>query len=154
MRPLRRQPEWLHIECAENSVLTGGRTSDALQEIEKLGVQISLDDFGVGYSNIACLNRLPVSLLKLDRSLVAPIATDFRAWTLAQSLIDFGHCLGYRMLAEGVEDAETYEMLSKQDATRFRATSSRGPSRRRTCYRFSVRRFQLDCWSAERCPAR
>ncbi|GHC98492.1 sensor domain-containing phosphodiesterase [Pseudorhodoferax aquiterrae] len=107
----RVDPKWLHIECTENSVLTGSRTSDTLQEIEKLGVQISLDDFGVGYSNIACLNRLPVSLLKLDRSLVAPIATDFRAWTLAQSLIDFGHCLGYRMLAEGVEDAETYEML-------------------------------------------
>nr|WP_145550057.1 sensor domain-containing phosphodiesterase [Variovorax boronicumulans] len=104
-------PRWLHIECTENSVLTGVRTVETLQSLEKLGVQISLDDFGVGYSNIACLNRLPVSLLKLDRSLVAPIATDFRAWTLAQSLIDFGHCLGYRMLAEGVEDAETYKML-------------------------------------------
>lgn len=104
-------PRWLHIECTENTVLTGSRTSETLQNIEKLGAQISLDDFGVGYSNIACLNRLPVSLLKLDRSLVAPIATDFRAWTLAQSLIDFGHCLGYRMLAEGVEDAETYKML-------------------------------------------
>ncbi|KQP05334.1 sensor domain-containing phosphodiesterase [Pseudorhodoferax sp. Leaf265] len=104
-------PRWLHIECTENSVLTGSRTTETLQSIGKLGVQISLDDFGVGYSNIACLNRLPVSLLKLDRSLIAPIATDFRAWTLAQSLIDFGHCLGYRMLAEGVENAETYKML-------------------------------------------
>lgn len=105
------QPRWLHIECTENTVLTGTRTARTLEEIESLGVQISLDDFGIGYSNIACLNRLPVNLLKLDRSLVAPIAVDFRALTLAQSLITFGHSLGYRMLGEGVEDEETYRLL-------------------------------------------
>lgn len=104
-------PRWLHIECTENTVLTGKRTAKTLEEIERLGVQISLDDFGIGYSNIACLNRLPISLLKLDRSLVTPIATDFRALNLAQSLIGFGHSLGYRMLAEGVEDEETYRLL-------------------------------------------
>lgn len=104
-------PKWLHLECTENSVLASDRIYETLKKIERLGIQISLDDFGVGYSNIACLSWLPVSLLKLDRSLIAPIASDFRAWTLAQSLINFGHTLGYRILAEGVEDAATYDML-------------------------------------------
>lgn len=96
---------------ARRTLLTGERILATLAEIDSTGVQVSLDDFGIGYSNIACLNRLPISLLKLDQSLVRPIAKDFKAWTLAQSLITFGHSLGYRVLAEGVEDEETYKLL-------------------------------------------
>ncbi len=105
-------PRHLHIECTENAVLTGERSIVALSELFGMGVQISLDDFGIGYSNLACLQRLPVGLLKIDQSLVKPIADDYRAWTLLQSLISLGHTLGYRVLAEGVETAEIYQMLA------------------------------------------
>lgn len=106
-------PRYLHIECTENAALTGTRTLAALHALRTLGVDISLDDFGVGYSNIACLQELPVTLIKLDQSLVKPITKDARARTLAQSLIAFGHSLGYRVLAEGVEDEETFGALEE-----------------------------------------
>ncbi len=105
-------PRHLDIECTENAVLTGERSLGVLAELRDLGVQASLDDFGVGYSNLACLQSLPVGLLKIDQSLVKPIADNYRAWTLLQSLISLGHTLGYRVLAEGVETADIYALLA------------------------------------------
>ncbi|AVS74950.1 sensor domain-containing phosphodiesterase [Paracidovorax cattleyae] len=105
-------PRYLHVECTENAVMTSARTQAALEAIRAMGVQISLDDFGMGYSNLACLRRLPVELLKLDQSLVQPIDGDTRAWLLVQSLISLGHALGYRILAEGVETGQAFSMLA------------------------------------------
>ncbi len=105
-------PHYLHVECTENAVMTSARTQSALEEIRAMGAQISLDDFGMGYSNLACLRRLPVELLKLDQSLVKPIDSDTRAWLLVKSLISLGHALGYRILAEGVETREAFGMLA------------------------------------------
>ncbi len=105
-------PRYLHIECTENAVLTGQDILPVLQSLRGMGIQISLDDFGIGYSNLACLHSLPIGLIKLDQSLVKPIVGDFRAWTLLQSLVSLGHTLGYRVLAEGVETAEIYDQLA------------------------------------------
>lgn len=105
-------PSYLHVECTENSVMTNTRTQAALEEIRALGSQISLDDFGMGYCNLACLSHLPVELLKLDQSLIKPIAGDTRAWQLVKSLITLGHSLGYRILAEGVESRDAFCMLA------------------------------------------
>ena len=104
-------PMYLHVECTENAVLTGERSLKVLTELRQWGVQTSLDDFGLGYSNLACLQSLPVGLIKIDQSLVKSIVDNVKAWTLLQSLISLGHTLGYRVLAEGVETAEIYEML-------------------------------------------
>jgi len=104
-------PSQLHIECTENAALDGQQTLRVLQAVRALGVQVSLDDFGVGYCNFSCLHSLPAELLKLDQSLVQPIATDPRAWELLQSIIQFGHALGYSLLAEGVETAEVFDLL-------------------------------------------
>lgn len=105
------EPSRLHVECTENAVLTSARTQSALEEIRGMGAQISLDDFGMGYSNLACLRGLPVDLLKLDQSLIKPIDSDRRALELVKSLISLGHALGYRMLAEGVETSTAHRML-------------------------------------------
>ncbi len=105
-------PRYLHVECTENAVMTSARTQAALEEIRGMGAQISLDDFGMGYCNLACLRSLPVELLKLDQSLIKPIDGDGRAWLLVQSLMALGHALGYRILAEGVETREAFTMLA------------------------------------------
>lgn len=105
-------PRLLQVECTETAVMTGERILSVLNELRDMGVQISLDDFGIGYSNIACLQKLPLGLLKIDQSLVKPIADDDRAWALLQSLISLGHTLGYRVLAEGVENAVIYKRLA------------------------------------------
>ena len=101
----------LQIECTENAALTGQATLQTLQEIRSMGVRVSLDDFGIGYCNLACLHSLPAELLKLDRSLVAPIVSDMRARALLQSIITLGRAMGYRLLAEGVEDAQVFDLL-------------------------------------------
>ena len=77
----------------------------------RFAARISLDDFGMGYSNLSCLSALPVELLKLDQSLIKPIASDARALRLVEWLIQLGHGLGYRMLAEGVETKEVFDLL-------------------------------------------
>lgn len=107
-------PQNLHIECTENAVMTGTRTAATLEAVRAMGIGISLDDFGVGYSNLACLHSLPVQLLKLDQSLIKPIATDERALKLVRSLIHMGHTLGYRLLAEGVESREVFDLLKRE----------------------------------------
>jgi EAL domain-containing protein (putative c-di-GMP-specific phosphodiesterase class I)/GAF domain-containing protein len=107
--------ERLHVECTEHSVMTGAATQAALQALRDMGAQISLDDFGMGFSNLSCLSSLPVQLLKIDQSLVFPIARDPRACRLVTSLIQMGHALGYRMLAEGVESREVFELLVAAD---------------------------------------
>lgn len=107
----RVPPRTLRLECTENSVMTGTLTARTLAAVRAMDINISLDDFGVGYSNLSCLHSLPVDILKLDQTLIKPIATDERAFTLIKSLISMGHALGYRMLAEGVETAEVLDLL-------------------------------------------
>ena len=104
-------PKHLHIECTENAIMTNAATQASLKALRDLGAQISLDDFGMGYSNLSCLSGLPVELLKLDQSLIKPIATESRALKLVESLIQLGHVLGYRMLAEEVENEEVFDLL-------------------------------------------
>ncbi len=104
-------PEKLHIECTETAVMTNQETLDALVALRKVGVQISLDDFGMGYSNLACLRELPVEMLKLDQSLIKPLETNARALDLVKSLVLMGHSLGYRMLAEGVESELVFDLV-------------------------------------------
>jgi len=108
-------PGRLHVECTEHSVVNSTATLDALRALNALGVQVSLDDFGVGFSNLSCLSSLPVQLLKIDQSLVMPIARQARALQLVASLIQMGHALGYRMLAEGVESREIFDLLVQAD---------------------------------------
>lgn len=104
----------LHVEVTETATIVGTKSAAALEEIRSMGIPISLDDFGVGYSNFACLQSLPVQLLKIDQSLVHPIAEQPRALQLVRSLIQLGHALGYRMLAEGIESREVMELLEAE----------------------------------------
>lgn len=107
----RVHPSSLRIECTETAVMTGSATVATLEGIRAMDIGVSLDDFGIGYSNLACLHSLPVQTLKLDQTLIKPIATNERAFKLVQALISMGHTLGYRMLAEGVETAEVLDLL-------------------------------------------
>ena len=107
----RIAPEQLQVECTENAALDGKQTGRVLHQIRALGVHVSLDDFGIGYCNISALRSLPAEMLKLDQSLIRGISTDPRAWALLRSLIQFGHAMGYRLLAEGVETPEVFDLL-------------------------------------------
>ncbi|RYF30160.1 MAG: EAL domain-containing protein, partial [Cytophagaceae bacterium] len=104
-------PERLHIECTEYSRLTDPALMEVFQQIRALGIQLALDDFGIGFSNLTCLEKLPFQLLKIDQSLIMPIASRPRARQLLEGVIGLGHNMGFRLLAEGVETAEVFQAV-------------------------------------------
>ena len=77
------------------------------------GFGISLDDFGTGYSNISYLRRMPLDVIKLDRSLISEISSDTASRVIARSIIAMLKDLDYMVLAEGVENAETVTALTE-----------------------------------------
>jgi diguanylate cyclase (GGDEF)-like protein/PAS domain S-box-containing protein len=109
----RRLPaDTLQLEITEEFLMDDRvRAGNILQRLRDMGIQIALDDFGTGYSSLAYLRELPVDELKLDRSFVAPMASDPRAAALVFSTIALTHSLGLRMVAEGVEDELTLDEL-------------------------------------------
>lgn len=99
------------IECTESDVLTGTGTIQALQRIREIGIQVALDDFGAAYSNLASLKNLPAEILKIDRSMVCDIDTNDRALSVLKSIMTMASDLGYRLVAEGVDSAEVFDLL-------------------------------------------
>jgi len=100
----------LTLEITERSIIAA-EAEDTLQRLHQLGVQISVDDFGTGYSSLAHLKRLPVNEIKIDKSFVQDMVTNRDGAAIVRSTIDLGHNLGLRVVAEGVEDAATGDLL-------------------------------------------
>ena len=102
----------LQLEVTEGSLFAEShRAAAALRQLDELGVTLSLDDFGTGFSSLGHLRRLPVSEIKIDRSFVQRMDRDPRDRAIVRSAIDLGHGLGMRVVAEGVEDRRTWELL-------------------------------------------
>ncbi len=105
-------PSSIMLEITEDVLMsTPTGTASILARLRAEGVQISIDDFGTGYSSLAYLRDLPVDELKLDRSFVTAMRDDQRAVGLVGSIIDLAHCLGLRVVAEGVCDDGIQEEL-------------------------------------------
>jgi EAL domain-containing protein (putative c-di-GMP-specific phosphodiesterase class I) len=82
-----------------------------LTELQRLGVRLALDDFGTGYSSLSYLQRLPVDILKIDRSFVAGVARSTEDSALARGILTLGQTLGLEVVAEGIETADQLEAL-------------------------------------------
>ena len=105
-------PSLLEVEITESLAMSDAEmAADRLGRLADLGVSIAIDDFGTGYSNLASLIRLPVSRLKIDRSLLADFSTRREARTLVQTIINMANGLGFHSVTEGVENAEQLELL-------------------------------------------
>jgi EAL domain-containing protein (putative c-di-GMP-specific phosphodiesterase class I) len=103
---------WLELEVTESALIRDHRRSAlTLRRLRQRGIHVALDDFGTGYSSLSYLARLPVSKLKIDRSFVRDLVTDPSALAVARMIIDLGHTLGLRVLAEGVETAAQADAL-------------------------------------------
>ncbi|WP_312828515.1 sensor domain-containing diguanylate cyclase [Pantoea anthophila] len=104
----------LGIECLETErILESPSAMQGLEMLKLRGFGISLDDFGTGYSNISYLRRMPLDVIKLDRSLISEIASDTGSRVIARSIIAMLKDLDYTVLAEGVENAETVNTLTE-----------------------------------------
>jgi diguanylate cyclase (GGDEF)-like protein len=103
----------LQLEITEGAVMADpGRVMATIAALERLGVAISLDDFGTGYSSLQHLRRLPLTEVKVDRSFVTHMARDGGDAAIVGSIVNLACSLGLRVVAEGVEDEETWRMLA------------------------------------------
>ncbi len=107
-------PARLVIEITESSLMAdAARAMEVLSRLREMGVGISIDDFGTGYSSLAYLKRLPVDELKIDKSFVANMATDENDAAIVRSTIGLAHDLGLTVVAEGIEDQATWDLLAE-----------------------------------------
>jgi diguanylate cyclase (GGDEF)-like protein len=109
----RLPPGSLELEITESTIMADHRRAmTILHRMNKMGVALTVDDFGTGYSSLAYLQSLPVSSIKIDKSFILTMAEDPGNATIVQSTIDLGHNLGLTVVAEGVENAESYNKLA------------------------------------------
>lgn len=102
----------LDIELTEGLLMEDmDRCIGILGKLRKLGCEIHIDDFGTGYSSLNYLSRLPVDVLKIDRSFVSRIAEEPESHALVSNIINLAHSLRLRVVAEGVEDVEQAKLL-------------------------------------------
>lgn len=96
--------ELLAMSCSDDVL-------SALEDLRECGATVAIDDFGTGYSNIARLRSLPIDRIKLDRSIVAEVATEQSARTITQALVGLIHGLGCEAVAEGIESEAQADVL-------------------------------------------
>jgi diguanylate cyclase (GGDEF)-like protein len=99
-------PRCIEIELTENVLQTGSATIASLRRLRAHGIAIALDDFGTGFSSLASLEQLPLTRIKLDRTLIASIDTSARSAAIAKAIIQLCQGLGLAITAEGIERPE------------------------------------------------
>lgn len=108
------EAKWLELEITESAVMDDTmRTVQVLAELDALGARISIDDYGTGYSSLSYFRKLPLDDLKIDKSFVIGMSNNQEDATIVRSTIQMGHELGLRVVAEGVEDQQTWEKLTE-----------------------------------------
>lgn len=108
-------PRWLDLELTESLTMDESEiTIAAMRNLKHLGVSLSLDDFGTGWSSLSYLRRFQFDRIKIDRSFMRDLASQPTAETVVRSIINLGHNLGLTCIAEGVETREQLDYLQEQ----------------------------------------
>jgi diguanylate cyclase (GGDEF)-like protein/PAS domain S-box-containing protein len=115
-------PASLQLEITEGAMTTNGTSSTdrTLRNLKRMGVQLAIDDFGLGYSSLSYLKRFPVDFLKIDRSFIAglrgePNGVSTKDTEITKAMIELTHALGLRVIAEGVETSEQLARLRNME---------------------------------------
>ena len=109
-------PKWLELELTESLMLDDSElTIKIMRELKGLGISLSLDDFGTGWSSLAYLRRFPIDRIKIDRSFLLDIASEPTAEAVVRGIMNLGRDLGLACVAEGVETAEQLEYFKQQN---------------------------------------
>src|SRR5882757_2474509 len=113
LREFRIPASCIELELTESVLQSGPATIEALHHLRALDIPIALDDFGTGYSSLASLENLPLSRIKLDRTLISSIDTNPRSAAIAAAIIRLCCDLNLEMTAEGVERLEQFAILAE-----------------------------------------
>ncbi|HEY9288048.1 MAG TPA: PAS domain S-box protein [Candidatus Dormibacteraeota bacterium] len=112
LRDANAEPSWLTLEITESTIMSESvRTMDTLEKLRAIGVRLSIDDFGTGYSSLAYLHRLPVHEMKIDRAFISGLIGDEVSSAIVRAAVDLGHNLELAVVAEGIEEAATWERV-------------------------------------------
>jgi diguanylate cyclase (GGDEF)-like protein len=110
LRETQSRPDWLTLEITESTIMAESqRTLETLLRLRALDVRLSIDDFGTGYSSLAYLHRLPVHEMKIDQSFIRGVIGDETSGAIVRAAVDLGHKLKLDVVAEGIEDAATWQ---------------------------------------------
>lgn len=105
-------PDRLMLEITESSIMTNGQqVEETLSALEKLGVLMAIDDFGTGYSSLYRLKKMPITVIKIDRSFILDLSEDENNSVIVHSTIDLAHNMGKKVIAEGVENPGILKIL-------------------------------------------
>ena len=105
-------PDAIELELTETMLQTGAVTIESLHGLRTLGIDTALDDFGTGYSSLTSIEQLPLSRVKLDRSVIADVGHNPRSAAIAHSMINLCRNLGLQVTVEGVERPEQLDFLA------------------------------------------
>lgn len=106
----------LEIEITEYCLVQSmDITIDNIKKLREMGVQVALDDFGTGYTSLNYLAKMPISLLKVDKSLVDDICANDKSRDFVHAVISMGHLMGCEVISEGVEDEAQIAVLRNQE---------------------------------------
>lgn len=120
IRRARIRPDRLKLELTESLLADNLDAAIAkMRNLKDMGVRLSVDDFGIGYSSLSYLKRLPIDELKIDRGFVKDILTDGNDAAIAGTIIGLCRNLGLEVIAEGVETEEQREFLARQGCHRY-----------------------------------
>lgn len=112
--------EWLEIEQTETWVMENPDTNiDILNQLKSLDVTLSLDDFGTAYSSLSQIRRLPLDIIKIDKSFIDNCVHNNQDHMLVRTIIQLGHNLGMKIVAEGVEYEEQRQLLENEKCDYF-----------------------------------
>jgi EAL domain-containing protein (putative c-di-GMP-specific phosphodiesterase class I) len=108
-------PQWLEVELTESLTLDDTEsTLRIMRELKALGVALSLDDFGTGWSSLAYLRRFPLDRIKIDRTFIRDLAHHESTAAIVHSIVDLARRLGLDCIAEGVETEEQRTLLQQE----------------------------------------
>ena len=106
-------PEWMEIEFTESAqTMDSALTLAQLSRLRDEGVRVAIDDFGSGYSNMRYLRSIPADALKIDKDFILTLDTEEKNRKIVPTIIDLGHQLGFAVVAEGIETADSYNTLA------------------------------------------
>lgn len=107
-------PAYLGLEITESTAMDNPKTTlQVLTELARHGIQVMIDDFGTGHSNLRQLKRLPIDIVKIDKSFVRDVLIDKEDAEIANAIVRLAHLLDLRVVAEGVETAEVAAFLKE-----------------------------------------
>ena len=111
MQEYKIDPDYIQLEITESALEGMSSIQELLKQFRDMGIRILMDDFGTGYASLSNLTKLPIDLIKIDRSFIDNLSKSDKNKEFVEAIISMGHMLQCKIISEGVEIEEQLEIL-------------------------------------------